>query len=121
MVVGGFFLFMGSDTGTVGRKQGKRSMQFNYRTTGRFMRRQFVRLAWTTTQQKWTTRGALIGLAFALMLPGFGVASAGGGISGWIVDVPLFTLLFGLAGNRFGVGREKATLLRQMQTEQRQD
>lgn len=82
-------------------------MQFNYRAIGRFMRRQLVRLAWTTTQQKWTTRGALFGLAFALLLPGFGVASAGGGVAGWMVAIPLFMLLFGLAGNRFGVGREQ--------------
>jgi hypothetical protein len=55
------------------------------------------------------------------MLPGFGVARAGGGIAGWAIAVPLFMLLFGLAGNRYGVGREKATLLRQAQNGSGQD
>ena len=96
-------------------------MHFNYRATAHFMARQFVRLAWSSTQQKWTTTGALIGLAFALMLPGFGVASAGGGIAGWVIAVPFFMLLFGLAGNRYGLGREKAALLRQAQNGVRQE
>jgi hypothetical protein len=37
------------------RRQGILSMQLNYRATARFMRRQIIRMAWTTTQQKWTT------------------------------------------------------------------
>jgi len=87
-------------------------MRIDYRATVHFMACQFVQLAWTTTQQKWTTAGALIGLTLSLMLPGFGVASAGGGIAGWKIAIPLLMLLFGLAGNRFGVGREKTALLR---------
>ena len=87
-------------------------MQLSYRATARFLHRHFIRLAWTTTQQRWTTVGALFGLIFALFLPGFGIASAGRGLAGWIVAVPLFVLLFGLAGNRFGIAREKAAALR---------
>jgi uncharacterized membrane protein len=96
-------------------------MQLNYRATARFMSRRFVRLAWTTTQQKWTTTGSLVGLVFSMMLPGFGLASGGGGMAGWIVAIPLFMVVFGLAGNRIGIGREKATLMRQTQTDARRD
>lgn len=96
-------------------------MEFNRHAIGRFMARQFVRLAWTTTQQKCTTTGALVGFVFSILLPGFGLAMAGGGIAGWIVAIPLFTVLFGLVGNRIGVGREKAALMRKVQAKSRQD
>ncbi len=90
-------------------------MQFNGNAVGRFIVRKFVRLAWTTTQQKCTTIGALVGFAFSMLLPGFGLASAGSGIAGWVIAVPLLTVLFGLAGNRVGIGREKAALVRKVQ------
>lgn len=114
--LGEFFLSSMSDGCTIGRWQGILSMQFDYYAIGRFIARQFVRFGWTTTQQKCTTTGALGGFVFSLLLPGFGLASGRGGIAGWMVAIPLLTALFGLAGNRVGVGREKAALLRQAQT-----
>lgn len=92
-------------------------MQFDKRAVAHFLTHQFVRLAWTTTQQKFTTSGAIVGFVFSLMLPGFGLVSGGGGIAGWMVAIPLLTVLFGLAGNRIGLGREKASLMRQAQTD----
>lgn len=89
-------------------------MKFDYRAVARFMARQFVRLAWTTTQQKWTTSFITAGLALATMvMPGLGIAVFGTAFAGWWFAVFIFTLFFGLVGNRVGVGREKATLLRQ--------
>ena len=97
-------------------------MQFDYRATARFMARQSVRLAWTTTQQKWTTSFFVVGLTLAtLVMPGFGIAVFGTAFAGWWFAVFIMTLFFGLVGNRVGVGREKATLLRQTQTDARQD
>ncbi|KEQ08057.1 hypothetical protein [Pseudorhizobium pelagicum] len=97
-------------------------MQFDYRATARFMARQSVRLAWTTTQQKWTTSFVVVGLTLAtLVMPGFGIAVFGTAFAGWWFAVFIMTLFFGLVGNRVGVGREKATLLRQTQTDARQD
>ena len=96
-------------------------MQFYYRATAHFMARQFVRLAWTTTQQKWTTSFVVAGLALAtLMMPRFGIAVFGTAFAGWWFAVCIMTLFFGLVGNRVGVGRKKATLLRQTQTDTRQ-
>lgn len=97
-------------------------MQFNYRATARFMARQFVRLAWTTTQQKWTTSFVVAGLIVAtLVMPSLGIAIFGTAFAGWWLAVFIMTLFFGLVGNRVGVGREKASLLRQTQTSARQD
>ena len=97
-------------------------MQFDYRATARFMARQSVRLAWTTTQQKWTTSFVVVGLTLAtLVMPGFGIVVFGMAFAGWWFAVFIMTLFFGLVGNRVGVGREKATLLRQTQTDARQD
>lgn len=96
-------------------------MQFDYRATAHFMARQFVRLAWTTTQQKWTTSFIIGGLALATMvMPGLGIAVFGTAFAGWWFAVFIMTLFFGLVGNRVGVGREKATLLRRTQTDARQ-
>lgn len=89
-------------------------MQLNYRATARFMFRHFVRLAWTTTQQKWTTAFVMAGLALAtIAMPRIGIAIFGTAFAGWWFAVLLMALFFGLVGNRVGVGREKATLLRQ--------
>lgn len=97
-------------------------MQFKYRATARFMFRQSVRLVWTTTQQKWTTSFVLAGMALAtVFMPGLGIAVFGTAFAGWWFAVIVMTIFFGLVGNRVGVGREKATLLRQAQTEPRQD
>lgn len=90
-------------------------MRFNRNAVGHFIVRKFVRLAWTTTQQRCTTVGAGVGLTFSTLLPGFGLVSAGAGIAGWMVAIPLFTVLFGLVGNRVGIGREKAALVRKVQ------
>ncbi|MGO7535241.1 hypothetical protein [Rhizobium leguminosarum] len=97
-------------------------MQFKYGATARFMLRQSVKLVWTTTQQKWTTSFVLAGLALATVcMPGFGIAVFGTAFAGWWFAVVVMTVFFGLVGNRVGVGREKATLLRQTQIEPRQD
>lgn len=97
-------------------------MQFYYRATARFMARQFVRLAWTTTQQKWTTSFVVAGLALAtLVMPGFGIAVFGTAFAGWWLAVVIMTIFFGLVGNRVGVGREKARLLHKAQADTRQE
>ncbi|MCV9943934.1 MULTISPECIES: hypothetical protein [unclassified Rhizobium] len=97
-------------------------MQFNYRATARFMLRQSVRLVWTTTQQKWTTSFVPAGMALTtVFMPGFGIAVFGTAFAGCWFAVVVMTVFFGLVGNRVGVGREKATLLRQTHTEPRQD
>lgn len=95
-------------------------MQFDYRTTARFMARHSVRLAWTTTQQKWTTSFVVAGLTLAtLVMPGFGIAVFGTAFAGWWFAVFIMTLFFGLVGNRVGVGREKAVLQQRTQSETR--
>ncbi|MDQ0455162.1 hypothetical protein [Rhizobium paknamense] len=97
-------------------------MQFNYRATARLIARHAVRLAWTTTQQKWTTSFGLAGLVLATMVtPSFGIVAFGTAFAGWWLAVFVITLLFGLMGNRVGVGREKATMVHQAQTSARQD
>lgn len=97
-------------------------MQFDYRATARFMARHSVRLAWTTTQQKWTTSFVIAGLVLATMvMPGLGIAVFGTAFAGWWFAVFITTLFFGLVGNRVGVGREKASLLRQTRNDARRD
>jgi hypothetical protein len=86
------------------------------------MHRQFVRFAWTSTQQKWTTAFILAGVALAsIMMPGLGIAVFGTAFAGWWLAVLVMTVFFGLVGNRVGVGREHAKLLRQRQTDGRRD
>lgn len=85
-------------------------MQFDYRATALFMRRHFIRRAWTTS----FFAGGL-GLASVLMPP-LGIAVFGTAFAGWWLAVFVMTVFFGLVGNRFGVEREKAALLRQTQT-----
>ncbi|NRQ13486.1 hypothetical protein [Ensifer sesbaniae] len=88
-------------------------MKFNFRARARLMSRLFVRLAWTTTQQKWTTSFVLAGMVLATMVtPGLGIAVFGTAFAGWWLAVFLATVFFGLLGNRVGVGREKARILR---------
>ena len=95
-------------------------MQFNYSATARFMLRQLIRLAWTTTQQKWTTSFVLAGTVLAMVvMPRLGIAVFGTAFAGWWFAVLVMTIFFGLVGNRVGVGREKATLMRQSRTEPR--
>ncbi|UXT48166.1 hypothetical protein FY136_02550 [Agrobacterium tumefaciens] len=90
-------------------------MQFDYRASARFMARQFVRLAWTSTQQKWTTSFIVAGLVLAsTVMPGLGIAVFGTAFAGWWFAVFLMTVFFGLIGNRVGIGREKATIKRQL-------
>lgn len=97
-------------------------MQLKYRATAQFMRRQIIRMAWTTTQQKWTTSFVGGGLALAsLLMPPFGIAVFGTAFAGWWLAVFIMTVFFGLVGNRVGLGREKATLMRQAQIDARQD
>ncbi|CDZ66615.1 Hypothetical protein NGAL_HAMBI2605_48910 [Neorhizobium galegae bv. orientalis] len=97
-------------------------MQLNYRASARIMARQLVRLAWTTTQQKWTTSFIVVGLALATVaMPRLGIAVFGTAFAGWGVAVFVMTVFFGLVGNRVGVGREKAALLRQSRNNAQQD
>lgn len=97
-------------------------MQLNYRATARFMRRQIIRMTWTTTQQKWTTSFVGGGLALAsLLMPPFGIAVFGTAFAGWWLAVFILTVFLGLVGNRVGVGREKASLLRQSKASARHD
>jgi hypothetical protein len=71
----------------------------------------FLRHAWRTTQQKWTTSFAGGGLLLAMFaMPSFGIAVFGTAFAGWSVAVLLFGAFSALIGNRIGVGREKAVL-----------
>ncbi|MFS2326421.1 hypothetical protein U2P60_13565 [Brucella sp. H1_1004] len=97
-------------------------MRFDFSATARFMRRQFIRRAWTTTQQKWTTSFVILGLTLAtLVVPPFGIAVFGTAFAGWGAGVIILTLFFGLVGNRFGLEREKASLLREIKISNGQD
>ncbi|WFS02401.1 hypothetical protein [Rhizobium tumorigenes] len=92
-------------------------MTFDYRGTARWMRQHFIQHAWTTTQQKWTTGGVVAGLTVAtIVMPPLGIAVSGTAFAGWWLAVFVMTILFGLFGNRLGVGREKAELVRQAQS-----
>ena len=94
-----------------------RFMQLNYRRATRFLGRQFVRLAWTTTQQKWTTAGICAATITTIaFVPNLGIAIFGTAFAGWWVVLFVTAMLGGLAGNRVGVGREKAALLRQTES-----
>ena len=97
-------------------------MQLNYRATARFMFRHFVRLTWTTTQQKWTTAFVIAGLVLvSMVMPGLGIAVFGTAFAAWWLVVLVVTVIFGLIGNRIGVGCEKAALMRQAQTDTQQE
>ena len=88
-------------------------MKLDFRATARFLARQAVKRAWTTSQQRWTT--SFVGVGFllaAIFVPPFGIAALGTAIAGWWIAVIVVTIVFGLVGNRFGIGREKAALLR---------
>ena len=88
-------------------------MTFNYTVTARWMRQRFIRHAWTTTQQKWTTSFVIGGLILAtIVMPPFGIAVFGTAFAGWWFAVFLMTLVCGLVGNRFGIGREQNALKR---------
>jgi hypothetical protein len=77
------------------------------------MRRQALRRAWTTTQQRWTTSFVIGGLVLAtLVTPSFGIAVFGTAFAGWWVAVALLAVFSGLVGNRIGIGREKAAMER---------
>jgi len=110
-------LFALTDTGTIVRKPGKKYMQFNYRAASRFMFRMFLRFAWRTAQRRWTTIGLAIGLILTTaFVPSLGIAIFGTAFAGWWVVLGVMTLLGGLVGKRVGIGREKATLMRQSET-----
>lgn len=86
-------------------------MKLNYAAAARLLRRLFMRHAWRTTQQKWTTSFALGGLLLAsVAMPSFGIAVFGTAFAGWWAAVFLVSLVSGLIGNRVGIGREKAVL-----------
>ncbi|OBY05976.1 hypothetical protein BAE36_17390 [Rhizobium leguminosarum bv. trifolii] len=92
-------------------------MQLDYRAASHLMFRMFVRFAWRTAQRRWTTIG--VGAALILtsaFIPNLGIAIFGTAFAGWWVVLGVMALLGGLAGNRVGIGREKATLIRQSET-----
>ncbi|MGO7388728.1 hypothetical protein ACCT20_36625, partial [Rhizobium ruizarguesonis] len=63
----------------------------------------FMRHAWRTTQQEWTTSFALGGLLCgSFAMPSFGVAVFGTAFAGWWAGVLLFGIVMGLVGNRVG-------------------
>lgn len=89
-------------------------MKRHWKTAAQIVQTTFIRRAWTTTQQRWTTASIVAGLLFAsLVMPSFGIAVFGTAFAGWWLAVFLTTGVFGLVGNRLGIGREKATLLSQ--------
>ena len=91
-------------------------MKFDYTVTARWMRQRLIRHAWTTTQQKWTTSFVVGGLILAtVVMPPLGIAVFGTAFAGWWFAVFLMTLVCGLVGNRFGIGRERAALKKMSQ------
>ncbi|TAY75186.1 hypothetical protein [Rhizobium ruizarguesonis] len=89
-------------------------MQFDYRAASRFMFRMFLRFAWRTSQRRWTTVGVAVALFLTTaFIPNLGIAVFGTAFAGWWIVLGVMALLGGLAGNRVGIGREKATLIRQ--------
>ncbi|AIC28136.1 hypothetical protein IE4771_CH03042 [Rhizobium etli bv. mimosae str. IE4771] len=77
----------------------------------------FVRFAWRTAQRRWTTiRVAVALILTTAFIPSLGIAIFGTAFAGWWVVLGVMALLGGLAGNRVGIGREKATLIRQSET-----
>ncbi|MDM9645795.1 hypothetical protein [Rhizobium sp. S163] len=86
-------------------------MKTSLASTSRLFMRLFLRHAWRTTQQKWTTSFAGGGLLLATFaMPSFGIAVFGTAFAGWGIAVVLFSAFSALVGNRIGVGREKAVL-----------
>lgn len=89
-------------------------MQFDYRAASLFMFRMFVRFAWRTAQRRWTAIGVAVALFLTTaFIPSLGIAIFGTAFAGWWIVLGVMALLGGLAGNRVGIGREKATLIRQ--------
>ncbi len=88
-------------------------MNFDFKETAQMMCAKFVRHAWTTTQQRWTTSFLAAGLIVAtIIMPSFGIAVFGTAFAGWWLAVFFMTGVCGLVGNRVGIGRERASLLR---------
>ena len=93
-------------------------MRFDYAATARWMRQRFVRHAWTTSQQKWTTSFALGGMVLATMItPGFGIAVFGTAFAGWWAAVVLITIFSGLFGRHLSLSRSHAKLVKQIEAE----
>ena len=92
-------------------------MTFDFKAAAGKLRELAVRRFWTTPQQRWTTGFAIGGLALAsLVMPPFGVAVFGGAFAGWGLAVVLVAVFCGLVGNRIGIGREKAEIVKQAKT-----
>jgi len=94
-------------------------MKFDLTATSRLLRGRFVRHAWTTSRQKRVTTGVVFGMIVALLLPGFGIAALGGAIAGWLIALPLFAVLGGLAGGHFATRNELGVLKRQVERDKR--
>ncbi|WP_156468007.1 hypothetical protein [Rhizobium sp. Leaf371] len=62
-----------------------------------------ARLAWSSTRCRCATTGMIIGIVFAMLLPGFGIASGGKGTSGFGVALIVFALIGWLVGRSIGV------------------
>lgn len=88
-------------------------MRFQFRRVSSWFKRMFIRHAWRTSQQKWTTSFVVAGFAIAsLFMPGLGIAIFGTAFAGWWLAVLIVTVIFGMTGNRIGIGREKAEMQR---------
>lgn len=94
-------------------------MKLEFWMAWRALRRQFARYAWTTSRQKRVTIGVVSGMIMALLLPGFGIAALGGAIAGWLIALPLFAVLGGLAGGHFATRNELGNLKRQVERDKR--
>lgn len=82
-------------------------MAFDYIGNGKRMRVMAQRYLLSTPQRKWTTYGVVAAFVPAsVLMPPFGIAVFGGAFAGWWVAVGIFTLIGGLAGNRWGVHAE---------------
>ncbi|RVD37110.1 hypothetical protein EN742_20965 [Mesorhizobium sp. M4A.F.Ca.ET.020.02.1.1] len=96
-------------------------MNQNFQTALRIVRNRFIRHAWTSTQQRWTTSFVVAGLILAtIVMPSFGIAVFGTAFAGWWLAVFIMTGVCGLVGNRVGIGREKARMMRQAEADRGQ-
>lgn len=66
-----------------------------------------ARLAWSSTRRRCASTGMVIGIFIALFIPGFGITSSGGAISGRGVALIVFALIGWLIGRSIGVEVEE--------------
>jgi amino acid transporter len=100
--------YVSQDTGDSTR------MNFDFKATAQLMLQRAIHHFWATPQQRWTTGSVIAGVVLAsIFMPAFGIAVFGTAFAGSGIAVVVVTVFFGLVGNRIGIGREKAEMMRQ--------